>query len=158
MYLHSMECMPAGRRKILYDSSLLNSCKEQKSVDPLFEGGRPPHRPASENLLISTYVCDNAFYITCFLSIATTNQSAIASAKSDNSLQIKTTSHALGVASVIGDFSMVAFYMYGGSILKYILGSNGAIVNGVDMTSHVISSSWDYVKIRGFVAPITIMG
>lgn len=43
-------------------------------------------------------------------------------------------------------------------ILKYIIGNGGAIVNGFDMTPNVLSLSWDYTKIRGIIAPITIMG
>jgi len=106
----------------------------------------------------ATMLCDNAFYLTYFLAIATTNQLAMASAKSDDALQVKTTSHALGVASIMGLVIAVVCFAFGDSILQFIIGSGGAMVNGIDLTKPIISSSWDYTKIRGIVAPITVMG
>jgi len=106
----------------------------------------------------ATMLCDNALYFTYFLAMATTNQLATASAKSDNSLQIKTTSHALGVASILGLLISVVIFASGGSLLKFIIGSGGAMVDGKDLAKPIISLSWDYAKIRGVIAPLTIMG
>jgi Na+-driven multidrug efflux pump len=106
----------------------------------------------------ATMLCDNAFYVTYFLAMATTNQLAIASAKSDNALQVKTTSHALGVAFTIGLIISVIIFSFGDSLLQFIIGSGGAMVNGVDLTKPIIAFSWDYTKIRGLLAPFTVMG
>jgi Na+-driven multidrug efflux pump len=106
----------------------------------------------------ATMLCDNAFYLTYFLAIATTNQLAKATAKEDHELQVKTTSESLGVASIFGVIIAITIFGFGDSILKYIIGNGGAIVNGFDMTAKVITLSWDYTKIRGIIAPISIMG
>lgn len=106
----------------------------------------------------ATMLCDNALYLTYFLSMATTNQLATASAKSDDSLQIKTTSHALGVASIMGLAISIIIFAYGDSLLKLIIGSGGAMVDGMDLAKPIIALSWDYSKIRGVIAPLTIMG
>ncbi len=107
----------------------------------------------------ATMVCDNAFYLVYFLSIAVTNQLASSSNRSDSSfIQVKTTSHALGVASILGSLITLVIFCFGDGILKFIIGEGGAMVNGVDMTSSLIASSWDYAKIRGFLAPLTVMG
>ncbi|GFH54490.1 hypothetical protein CTEN210_10966 [Chaetoceros tenuissimus] len=106
----------------------------------------------------ATMLCDNAFYLTYFLAMATTNQLATASAKNDEKLQVKTTSHALGVASILGLIISAVIFTSGGTLLQYILGSEGAMVNGLDLTKPVINFSWDYTKIRGILAPLTIMG
>jgi Na+-driven multidrug efflux pump len=106
----------------------------------------------------ATMLCDNAFYSTYFLAMATTNQLAKASAQSDHSLQVKTTSHALGVGAVIGLFITIAIFAFGDSLLHKIIGTGGAMVNGVDLTKPIISYSWDYCKIRAIVAPLSIMG
>lgn len=106
----------------------------------------------------ATMLCDNAFYLTYFLAMATTNQLAIASAKSDNALQVKTTSHALGVAFSIGLIISIVIFSFGDSLLQFIIGSGGAMVNGVDLTKPIIAFSWDYTKIRGLLAPLTVMG
>jgi Na+-driven multidrug efflux pump len=106
----------------------------------------------------ATMLCDNAFYLTYFLAIATTNQLAKATAKEDYDLQVKTTSESLGVASIFGVIITITIFGFGDSILKYIIGNGGAIVSGFDMTSSIISLSWDYTKIRGIIAPISIMG
>ena len=106
----------------------------------------------------ATMLCDNALYLTYFLTMATTNQLATASAKSDDSLQIKTTSHALGVASIMGLVISIVIFAYGDSLLKLIIGSGGAMVDGMDLAKPIIALSWDYSKIRGVIAPLTIMG
>jgi Na+-driven multidrug efflux pump len=107
----------------------------------------------------ATMVCDNAFYLVYFLAIAVTNQLASSSGNSNSeSIQIKTTSHALGVASILGTIITLGIFTFGGGILKFIIGDGGAMVNGVDMTSSLISSAWNYAKIRGFLAPLTVMG
>lgn len=106
----------------------------------------------------ATMLCDNAFYLTYFLAMATTNQLATASAKNDEKLQVKTTSHALGVASILGLIISAVIFTSGGTLLQYILGSEGAMVNGLDLTKPVIDFAWDYTKIRGILAPLTIMG
>ena len=106
----------------------------------------------------ATMLCDNLIYLTFFLAMATTNQLARASAKSDNSLQVKTTSHALGVGSILGVLITLTIFIFGGSLLQYIIGSGGAMVNGVDFTKPIIALSWDYSKIRGIFAPLAIMG
>ena len=106
----------------------------------------------------ATMLCDNAFYLTYFLAMATTNQLATASAKSDDALQMKTTSHALGVASIMGLIITILIFAYGDTLLHYIIGSRGAMVNGMDLTKPIVALSWDYAKIRGVIAPITIMG
>lgn len=106
----------------------------------------------------ATMLCDNAFYLTYFLAIATTNQLAKATAKKDHELQVKTTSESLGIASIFGIIIAITIFGCGDAILKYIIGNGGAIVNGFDMTPSVISLAWDYTKIRGIIAPITIMG
>ena len=106
----------------------------------------------------ATMLCDNAFYITSFLAMATTNQLATASAKSDDSLQIKTSSHALGVAFIMGIIITILISVSGDKMLHYIIGSGGAMVNGMDLTKPIVSLSWDYAKIRGVIAPLTIMG
>ncbi len=107
----------------------------------------------------ATMVCDNAFYLVYFLAIAVTNQLASSSGRSDSSsVQVKTTSHALGVAGILGGLITFAIFCFGGGILKFIIGEGGAMVNGVDMTSSLVSLSWDYTKIRGFLAPLTVAG
>ena len=107
----------------------------------------------------ATMVCDNAFYLVYFLAIAVTNQLASSSNQPDaSSTQVKTTSHALGVASILGSIITLVILFYGDVILKFIIGNGGAMVNGMDMTTHLISSAWDYAKIRGFLAPLTVMG
>lgn len=106
----------------------------------------------------ATMLCDNALYLTYFLAMATTNQLATASAKSDDSLQIKTTSHALGVAAILGLIISIVIFASGDSLLKFIIGSGGAMVDGMDLAKPIISLSWDYAKIRGVIAPLTIMG
>lgn len=106
----------------------------------------------------ATMLCDNAFYLTYFLAMATTNQLATASAKSDEALQVKTTSHALGVAFTIGLMISIVIFSFGDSLLQFIIGSGGAMVNGVDLTKPIIAFSWDYTKIRGLLAPFTVMG
>ena len=106
----------------------------------------------------ATMLCDNAVYMTYFVAMATTNQLALASAKDDKKLQVKTTSNALGVASILGLIITLVIFARGDAMLQNIIGSGGAMVNGVDLTEQVISSSWDYAKIRGIVAPLTIMG
>lgn len=65
----------------------------------------------------ATMLCDNAFYLTYFLAMATTNQLATASAKSDDALQMKTTSHALGVASIMGLIITILIFAYGDTLL-----------------------------------------
>jgi len=102
-------------------------------------------------------LCDNAAYLTYFLAIATTNQLAVASAKNDDALQVKTTSDALGVACIMGVMITLTIFLRGDALCKYFLGG-GAIFNGVDITSTIIPLSWLYAKIRGFMAPLTIMG
>jgi Na+-driven multidrug efflux pump len=108
----------------------------------------------------ATMICDNLFYLVYFLAIAVTNQLASsANQKHSSSIQIKTTSHALGVASILGlMITLLIGSSYGSSILRFIIGDGGAMVNGVDMTTSLLFSSWDYAKIRGLFAPLTVMG
>ena len=107
----------------------------------------------------ATMVCDNAFYLVYFLAIAVTNQLATSSGKNDSSaIQVKTTSHALAVASILGSLITLSIFSFGDAILKFIIGDGGAMVNGIDMTSNLISSAWNYTKIRGLLAPLTVMG
>ena len=107
----------------------------------------------------ATMVCDNAFYLVYFLAIAVTNQLASASGNKDSSsIFVKTTSHALGVAAILGGLISLIIFGFGDGVIKFIIGEGGAVVNGVDMTSSLISSAWDYTKIRGLLAPLTVMG
>jgi Na+-driven multidrug efflux pump len=107
----------------------------------------------------ATMVCDNAFYLVYFLAIAVTNQLASSSGKADSSsVQVETTSHSLAVASILGSLITFIIFAFGGVILKFIIGDGGAMVNGIDMTSSLVSSAWGYAKIRGLLAPLTVMG
>lgn len=106
----------------------------------------------------ATMICDNAFYLVYFLAIAVTNQLASASGKTDSSsVQVETTSHSLAVASILGSLITFVIFAFGGVMLKFIIG-DGGLVNGIDMTSGLVSSAWSYAKIRGFLAPLTVMG
>jgi len=106
----------------------------------------------------ATMLCDTSIYLTYFLAIATTNQLAAASAVEDTSLQIKTTSHALGIAALLGTLIAAMIFFRGEAIIKLILGSEGAFLNGIDMTSDVASAALSYAKIRALVSPLVIMG
>jgi len=100
---------------------------------------------------------DSAIYLTYFLSIATTNQLAVASATNDSQSQIKTTSHALGVAALLGSVITLTICFRGGSLIKFLLGSGG-FLNGVDMTSDVVAAAISYTRIRAYAAPLVVMG
>jgi len=121
------------------------------------------HGVSSETIQLAalgpaTMLCDNFIYVSYFLPIAVTNQLATAEATSDNRLKIQSTSNALGIALMIGLSISLMINYGGGNLLSYCIGKEGAIVNGVDMTSTVKSLSWDYAKIRGFFAPLVVMG
>jgi Na+-driven multidrug efflux pump len=105
----------------------------------------------------ATMLIDNFFYFTYCLSIATTNQLATASATSNTPSKIKTTSHSLGVAAALGVMITSILFFFGKPLLSFCLG-NGGIVNGVDMTPEVLSAALGYVRIRGVIAPLTVMG
>lgn len=122
-------------------------------------GGVSPETLQLAALGPATMVCDNAFYLVYFLAIAVTNQLASSSGNQDaSSVQVKTTSHALGVAGILGGLITISIFCFGGSMLRFIIGEGGAMVNGIDLTSSLVSNSWDYTKIRGFVAPLTVAG
>jgi len=107
----------------------------------------------------ATMVCDNAFYLVYFLAIAVTNQLASSSGNNDaSSVQVKTTSHAIGVATILGGLITFSIFCFGGNMLRFIVGEGGAMVNGVDMTSSLVAKAWEYTKIRGFLAPLTVAG
>lgn len=106
----------------------------------------------------ATMLSDNLFYGTYFLAMATTNQLARASAQNDRSLQVKSTSHALGVAAVMGLMIAITIFGMGDTLLRQIIGTGGAMVNGVDLAKPVLEYSWDYCKIRSVVAPLSVMG
>jgi len=141
----------------LVDTTAVGKFASGLSVGKYATNGVAPETLQLAALGPATMVCDNAFYLVYFLAIAVTNQLASSSGKSDGSVQVKTTSHALGIASILGGLITLIMFGFGGGILKYIIG-NGGFVNGINMAPSLIASAWDYIKIRGFLAPLTVMG
>lgn len=105
----------------------------------------------------ATLLTDNALYLTYFLSIATTNKLAPALARRDWNDMVRTTSHVLGVAAVLGLVIAVVISARGSHILASILGDAVASGGGAEAAGEVLSSALSYAKIRGYVAPLAVM-
>eukprot|EP00566_Odontella_aurita_P007057 CAMPEP_0113530048 /NCGR_PEP_ID=MMETSP0015_2-20120614/2724_1 /TAXON_ID=2838 /ORGANISM="Odontella" /LENGTH=755 /DNA_ID=CAMNT_0000428729 /DNA_START=189 /DNA_END=2456 /DNA_ORIENTATION=+ /assembly_acc=CAM_ASM_000160 len=101
----------------------------------------------------ATLLTDNALYLTYFLSIATTNKLAPALARKDWDGMVRTTSHVLGVAAVLGAAITALISTSGSHILASILGDAAS----ADAAGEVLSSALSYARIRGYVAPLAVM-
>lgn len=87
---------------------------------------------------------------------------AIAKAKQNYKLQTSTTSHVLGLGLTFGSIILAIIQFFGKALLTLILGSEGATVQttsgSLDLTSTVVSSAWDYSRIRAYAAPLVVAG
>ena len=83
----------------------------------------------------ATLLIDNCLYICYFLSIATTNKLAKNQAQKDTEGMVRTTSHVLGVAVIMGMLMTGFVWGCGESVLSGIVGDSATAVAGTAATA-----------------------
>eukprot|EP00569_Conticribra_weissflogii_P016413 CAMPEP_0171411378 /NCGR_PEP_ID=MMETSP0880-20121228/29936_1 /TAXON_ID=67004 /ORGANISM="Thalassiosira weissflogii, Strain CCMP1336" /LENGTH=282 /DNA_ID=CAMNT_0011928451 /DNA_START=88 /DNA_END=933 /DNA_ORIENTATION=+ len=112
----------------------------------------------------ATMLCDSSVFLTYFIGLAATNLVARSSARRDWKSQIEISSHVLGVSVALGVAVSLGLFVFGETLLRWILGPGGALVRDaatgktVDMTERVVHIALGYTRIRTVAAVFAIAG
>ena len=113
----------------------------------------------------ATLLIDNCLYICYFLSIATTNKLAKNLAQKDTEGMVRTTSHVLGVAVVMGILITGFVWGCGESVLSGIVGDSATAVAGTAATAagsaavktSVVHAALEYARIRSSIGVLAVL-
>ena len=113
----------------------------------------------------ATLLIDNCLYICYFLSIATTNKLAKNLAQKDTEGMVRTTSHVLGVAVVMGLLMTGFVWGFGESVLSGIVGESATAGVGTAATvsgsaavkTSVVNAALDYARIRSSIGILAVL-
>lgn len=110
----------------------------------------------------ATLVIDNLIYLTYFLGIATTNKIAKEYAENDHKAQMTTISNVLGLSLAMGLIITFLVFVFGEQMITKMVLDEKTILSMDKQTMvrnlSLISSAFEYAKIRSVVAPLAIMG
>ena len=113
----------------------------------------------------ATLLIDNCLYICYFLSIATTNKLAKNLAQKDTEGMVRTTSHVLGVAVVMGMLLTGFVWGCGESVLSGIVGDSATAVAGTAVSgagsaavkTSVVNAALEYARIRSSIGILAVL-